>query len=705
MESEGCWHVTGASLNRRQPLFQAIYTPTCPGIMHSRRRSRRSPRLIKYNSLSSRTTPARQRKMIKRPKFRLIRRYIIANKVDKVDPYTNVKQPSLLDLHATGRVSRPTRNAGKLFGYGPHDVVTDKKVPIKQPAEINTIPNPIPDTGPVAFGSIAPGSPLLGAIRDTSTFGLIIPPTPPPSLPLPITPPGSFSALPPLPIPSVTSAILVDTDLRLPSPSSAVETSLPKSPNVNPQITASKTHSVNLAVIILLAVGSALLLLGSCVLVKICTRTRRKELPKPSLPIFEDADPEADFFETKESPIFGGKERLSPMPEPTGAGGPAWTWIQYPHARLTQSVASAQRNSNGGPHTSSHPIQSELGHIPADTPNESAVVVPTTSLHTLRRQSIYSPRSCANIAQAITHDRLTTANGDEILTQSRSRTSPKRRSQLVSDEKQRHRESAASTIGLAYDGDYVASPSVVEYTPVDTPVIGHREGRERIKSSYFATGSYPTASNTHGTAYSIATATRVNVGQRNSFSKDKFTLQNSNSKWQRDTQALTYALGLATPETNYLAQSPQPTLYPDDSMSVVDIKTRNPSYRKPPDIPVIIPDDKPPRNSGLMNMDFRVSQMSLSEMTVEDGRISPPTSEHGHPTDRPMPRAQSSNTGLTKSSYSAGMPPRVPSPPPLPSLSQMALAQHNPEAYANYRSPTYSLYGLYESPDRKSIIR
>jgi hypothetical protein len=46
-------------------------------------------------------------------------------------------------------------------------------------------------------------------------------------------------------------------------------------------------------------------------------------------------------------------------------------------------------------------------------------------------------------------------------------------------------------------------------------------------------------------------------------------------------------------------------------------------------------------------------------------------------------------------------PPRVPSPPPLPSLTQMGLAHANPEGFVNYRSPTYSIYGLYEA-DRKS---
>ncbi|KAJ8496515.1 hypothetical protein ONZ51_g1061 [Trametes cubensis] len=48
-------------------------------------------------------------------------------------------------------------------------------------------------------------------------------------------------------------------------------------------------------------------------------------------------------------------------------------------------------------------------------------------------------------------------------------------------------------------------------------------------------------------------------------------------------------------------------------------------------------------------------------------------------------------------------PPRVPSPPPLPSLAQMAMAHANPDEYADYRSPTYSIYGLYEA-ERKSRL-
>jgi len=51
----------------------------------------------------------------------------------------------------------------------------------------------------------------------------------------------------------------------------------------------------------------------------------------------------------------------------------------------------------------------------------------------------------------------------------------------------------------------------------------------------------------------------------------------------------------------------------------------------------------------------------------------------------------------TRKKVAHDKPPRVPSPPPLPSLAQMALANADPD----YRSPTYSIYGYYEA-QRKS---
>ncbi|KAF8163373.1 hypothetical protein B0H34DRAFT_695249 [Crassisporium funariophilum] len=201
--------------------------------------------------------------------------------------------------------------------------------------------------------------------------------------------------------------------------------------------------------------------------------------------------------------------------------------------------------------------------------------------------------------------------------------------------------------------------------------------------------------------YSIATATKVNVAHRNSYAKDR-SLQRSNSnKRQRDTQALTYALGLASPmrRTDYSMPSPQPTIYPDDSMSVVESKQRNPGDRKQveaaPPVPAALPMET---SNTLMAMQFGVSQMSLSGLatdSADDENIISPLERNGSKRNAPH------NVPLRMMER----PPRVPSPPALPSLAQMGLAQSNPEAYANYRSPTYSIYGLYETDRTSSFVR
>ncbi|KAF8911000.1 hypothetical protein CPB84DRAFT_1763098 [Gymnopilus junonius] len=253
----------------------------------------------------------------------------------------------------------------------------------------------------------------------------------------------------------------------------------------------------------------------------------------------------------------------------------------------------------------------------------------------------------------------------------------------------RYRDSTNSFVGLAYDTDMV-SPGPTEYVqPMETPVIENPfEGRARVRSGYFAAGAYPRISTLPSASYSIATATRINVAQRGSFTKDKYpSAHHPSTKRFRDTQALTYALGLASPKTDYGASSPQPTLYPDDSMSVAEIKHgKKRNMEVVPDVPVIRPMQQGGTGADtFMTMDFGVSQMSLTGLAPD---MASEAREPAQP-DR----------------HTSSKPPRVPSPPPLPSLAQMALAQHNPEAYASYRSPTYSLYGLYETSDRKSLVR
>jgi hypothetical protein len=62
------------------------------------------------------------------------------------------------------------------------------------------------------------------------------------------------------------------------------------------------------------------------------------------------------------------------------------------------------------------------------------------------------------------------------------------------------------------------------------------------------------------------------------------------------------------------------------------------------------------------------------------------------------PRTAVTNNVSSGGRTNGGGPPRVPSPPTLPSLAQMAMQNSNPD----YHSPTYSIYGMYS--DRKSGV-
>jgi hypothetical protein len=96
---------------------------------------------------------------------------------------------------------------------------------------------------------------------------------------------------------------------------------------------------------------------------------------------------------------------------------------------------------------------------------------------------------------------------------------------------------------------------------------------------------------------------------------------------------------------------------------------------------------------NLMLMDYSSTFKSLASIPGQDVITAPPI-----PVAVPPLAMRNHNP---KNYLSSEKPPRVPSPPLLPSLAQMALAHDNPESFANYRSPTYSIYGLYDS-ERKS---
>ncbi|RXW13212.1 hypothetical protein EST38_g12643 [Candolleomyces aberdarensis] len=285
--------------------------------------------------------------------------------------------------------------------------------------------------------------------------------------------------------------------------------------------------------------------------------------------------------------------------------------------------------------------------------------------------SLYRHRESKDIGVAITGD------GYPILERSRSKLA--RRSQSYSVLTDRKRRESGYRPDSAYEGADVSSPTTY-FQPVTTPNIGGTtptlgtEGRARIQSSYYAVAPYPRLSSLP-MSYSIGTARKVHLSQAYAPERgDKGDLHN-----RPDSQAVGND-GQTAPS------SPEATLYPDDSMSVIAAaKQRRLSRSERKRASRYLGTE--PTSAGLPEMDFGASRMSLSDLAEEPPNLGEkppfqkgPATQMGKPHDRP---------------------PRVPSPPPLPSLAQMALAHSNPEAYATYRSPTYSIYGLYGN-ERKS---
>jgi hypothetical protein len=700
-----------------------------------RRWASRGPRPWRKR-FTKRKLSSRQRMKTKVPhKPRLVRRYI-RRKMDDTKTHPNLKH---LQTPSNSSEPKPKIPPTKVSGPLLHnDIAVDRKTTSRPAviAEVTAVPNPIPDSGItstiVSTNTVGVGSPLLGgATFNSVTSGLsivsLVSVAPLTSTALHGAPKASFSALPPLDsFAAPTTGSVGVRPAAFPS-----QTSPTASASASTASSDSQSRQISAALVILVSVGSALLLLGFCIVVKMCHKPRRKARPTPSLPILKDADADEDYYETKESPIFGGEERMS------AANGPMWNWVQYPHTKLSGPSAvppvqhnhPSQQNQNpqfqaysGDPgfaesrfHLATHPPPSiASSSINNQTPENYAIravyhnVPPAPAAKRMSRQSFYAPTNVEAPIENSRQEIAFTADGHDILKRSKAKAANRRLSQLGMEER-RQRNSTVSFVGLPYDGDDVTSPTPMEYGHViqDPPNLNNDyAGRARVKSGYFAAGTYPRMSTLPSTTYSIATATRINVAQRNSFSKDKISHQKGNSKRIRDTQALTYALGLASPRTEYGVPSPQPTLYPDDSLSVADgRRPKKASERKPPaenipDVPVIVPMDNVDGSSDtLMGMSFGVSQISLTGLALE------PVPERSSGNRE----AQASGSSSTSSMQAQGSrivdkAPRVPSPPALPSLAQMGLARNNPEAYDSYRSPTYSLYGLYQTADRKSYV-
>ena len=125
--------------------------------------------------------------------------------------------------------------------------------------------------------------------------------------------------------------------------------------------------------------------------------------------------------------------------------------------------------------------------------------------------------------------------------------------------------------------------------------------------------------------------------------------------------------------------SPGFSLYPDDSLSVTE--DRNWA------VPKLIKGQTYTQDSQGIGEDGEDS------IAIADGELSGVTTSPGVGTRRLS--AMKSRAHEQQMRRTDDQPPRVPSPPVLPSLAQMAMAHTNEQEFGDYRSPTYSLYGLY----------
>ncbi|KAN0077106.1 hypothetical protein V8E55_010961 [Tylopilus felleus] len=481
----------------------------------------------------------------------------------------------------------------------------------------------------------------------------------------------------------------------------------------NPSPQWSPFHLSTTAVIVL-AVGGGLTLLIVGVLVKLIRRPRRRKTPTPSLPILHDGTFLDDKVESDGSPIFGGKEHSSPTLQARNLKGNTglWTWTQYnsgipkpaPTVTVTRSSSQGQLLTvnqttqasglgvadNGttyvqGQNQSQYPfvgygnsnaISKNKSPVPLQ-PVQNAITRAVSRLSTVS-MSLY-PNSPGGYSQVgadvgvaidgVSHDEpgnVAVSRYKDRMIGSRNRTS------MIAPGSARDAAALRRSQSFAYGGMEPTTP------PTAAPSRGQfNGGRDRIKSTYYTPGSYPRAS-----------AAATNYGKQG--------LERERDAGSRRERDLTTALGMTSP----IPPSPQPTLYPDDSMSVIGeakkVTLTGRSQKKP--VPKTTSHcDSPPSDTAalgsLMMVDFAASKSTASLVNIRPSEAARAREGQGE-----------TSTATGKSNLKKRVedkPPRVPSPPPMPSLAQMAMQHADPDGYADYHSPTYSIYGLYDG-DRKS---
>ena len=449
----------------------------------------------------------------------------------------------------------------------------------------------------------------------------------------------------------------------------------------------SRTHQVQspnhtMVAIVLSAVGGSFLLVALVVAARIRSRrNRRRYLQTPSLPIPQDtfADPP-----TEESPIFGGKERFSAG----AAGKEKWTWTQYrSKSPLREADKDPFSDSFAKPHRSSNTLH----------PTEPALRKPgflERSLSHISALSAYSAKSdvaglVANASAPGFTSAASTADHAAANTHS-SKPEGTRASLRQSNDKQAIRITvrdwdASSADEYVYDG-IEDLPEAITHLPVPTSNVHSTQaiGRERVKAPY-PVGSCPSIS---ASMNSVAVSAMTPSNTTTIICADPFddlspyvagpSTSKTPTRRERDTQALTVALGLDSPQLE-----PQARAAPSRGRTSVLRRSHTLGHHTsfvsvPESLSSPCPSDDGLRLGKFMLRDYRRSSLSL------------PRGQG--PSVAPLNIRSHGNSTSHKATVD-DKPPRVPSPPALPSLAQMAMSQA--ADYETYRSPTYSLYDVY----------
>ncbi|KDQ60985.1 hypothetical protein JAAARDRAFT_204763 [Jaapia argillacea MUCL 33604] len=668
--------------------------------------------MYRPSSRSLRKLPQGSRQPSKKsPKTKTFRKHIAKTKPSNT-PNRNLADNALQRPNDQPSAEKPSdkKLASKSPSSGEGDSTKANDANYRSAKEVTAIPDPIPDTGVVPSSDVSPTpTPIINAVAIPNST--TISPTTlyvPPIEHLPVTWSQSLSM----------ASTATSHSVSYPSITPSTNPSASPSAGPNP-------NHVRVVIIALVAVGCAFAAVCIFILVRFCTRPQHRTLPTPSLPILQDGPPEKPVED--ESPLFGGKERFSDTVDGR------WAWTQYPlrngvTSEGTSTIVPENTKTQSRPvdtpvetkRSSQRSISSDklalLSSFPVPPLRPAIQQVQNAITQTVSRLSMISTPSqrmswnrpeSQNIGVAfgtgvtpLTGDGLPIRVKEKVATRRASKDNFNIRHSIRALENgdpsylggdiHMSPTDGADSVSLVYamDGHAQGNGMVAEPSSAAFP-----RGRERIKAPYKS-----------GSIYALPSTTlNTNPFEDHAGLPPIPTGGKSDGRRARDTKALTAALGMTSP--------PSPdamSIYPDDSMSVVASKPRKPSRKSTWD-----GQRRASRMSMAMTPGLEASTSLGNLMLAGFGTPTPSTSFGGametprvgveHGGDAMFAVGNGGGYGHAKAlTRSQDRPPRVPSPPPLPSLAQMALENANPEDYANYSCATYSLYGYYSEEGRKS---